>query len=339
MKKGFGIFLVIISGMNLIQFFASLGNSTDSSSSIARFLILITVAAIGGWMIYSVNKKEKEEAKIFLEKRSIQIKELNEKKEQEINAKIEKLDKFKEQIEQIKELNVLPVDDYKKVIIDNEKIILEKGGEKQLYSFLKIDSFLKDYRGRIISDSEDLKNLIDINDIKNKIIKDSKRDNLDKLHENLQSNLAKLENKKAFGFDANLESIFNIGRFIQPTLENQIKTLEFYKNMAISMIVFYQNDKKIRYFEIYEAFEKLGVFDSTWQKNVLNKLDKIEVRLAQISNQLTDLNQNFISLIESSENIVSELKEVNSNIMTNNMLQTITAYQTWKINRNTKVKR
>ena len=94
-------------------------------------------------------------------------------------------------------------------------------------------------------------------------------------------------------------------------MENQIKTMDYYRNMAVAMIVFYLNDKKIRYFEIYEAFEKLGVFDSTWQKNVLNKLDSIENRLTQINNQLTELNQNFVSIIESSENIASELKEIN----------------------------
>ena len=44
---------------------------------------------------------------------------------------------------------------------------------------------------------------------------------------------------------------------MKPTLENQIKTMEFYRNMAIAMIVFYLDDKKIRYFELYEAFEKL----------------------------------------------------------------------------------
>jgi hypothetical protein len=56
----------------------------------------------------------------------------------------------------------------------------------------------------------------------------------------------------------------------------------------------------------------------------------------QINNQLTELNQNFILLAESSQILVEELKELNSNLSTNNMLQAITAYQTWRINRNTK---
>ena len=165
---------------------------------------------------------------------------------------------------------------------------------------------------------------------------EEKRNDLDKISENLEDSLARIEGRKTKGFDSGVNNLFELGDLMKPTLENQIKTMEFYRNMAIAMIVFYLDDKKIRYFELYEAFEKLGVFDSTWQKNVLNKLDNIEIRLTQMSNQLTELNQNFISLSESSENIVLELKEINSSVMTNNMLQAITAYQTWRINKNTK---
>lgn len=301
-----------------------------------QIIIIITIIVLifGNWVRQGYLRKEKEDANQKILKEQNKVKLLKEK--EKTDEKIEKAGILNEQIEGVKKITIPSINDYKKVIIDNETSIIEKGGENQLFSFLKIDSFLKDYRSRIVTDKEELADLFEISDLKNKIIEDSKRNELEKLHENLQANLAQLENKKPIGLDANLDNLFKIGGFIKPTIENQIRTLEFYKNMAVSMIVFYQNDKKITYFEIYEAFEKLGVFDSTWQKNVLHKLDKIEVRLAQISNQLTNLNQNFISLIESSENIVSELKEVNSSIMTNNMLQSITAYQTWKINRNTK---
>ncbi|MBU2937908.1 hypothetical protein KO494_00005 [Lacinutrix sp. C3R15] len=301
-----------------------------------QIIIIITIIVLifGNWVRQGYLRKEKEDANRKITKEQNRIKLLKEK--ENTDSKIEKAHLLNEQIEAIKKINILSVDDYKKTIINNETSIIEKGGENQLFLFLKIDSFLKGYRGRIVADCEEWGNLIDIDVIIKRIVEDSKRNDFEKMHENLQAGLAELEGKKPIGFDANLERMFKIGRFVKPAIENQIKTLEFYKNMAVSMIVFYQNDRKIRYFEIYEAFEKLGVFDSTWQKNVLNKLDKIEVRLSKISNQLTDLNQNFVSLIESSEKIASELKEVNSNIMTNNMLQSITAYQTWKVNRNTK---
>lgn len=185
-------------------------------------------------------------------------------------------------------------------------------------------------------DQNGLNDGLDISWLKSRITEEAKRTDLEKLVENLEDASARLDGKKTKGFHSNIDKLFGLGYVMKPAMENQIKTMDYYRNMAVAMIVFYLNDKKIRYFEVYEAFEKLGVFDSTWQKNVLTKLDSIENRLAQISNQLTELNQNFISLVESSENVASELKEINSSIMTNNMLQAITAYQAWRINKNTK---
>jgi hypothetical protein len=271
-----------------------------------------------------------------------EIKKQEEKKDKEIRInndieiKLNKVNQLQVQLSEVQKINILDISDFKKSIIELELSIINKGGDSQLFSFMKVDSFLRDFRERIVKDQDGLNEILNLDWLKNKIKEESKRSDIDKISENLGDALARLEGRKTTGFDSNVNKLFDLGKLMKPVLENQIKTLEYYKSMASAMIVFYLNDKKIRYFEIYEAFEKLGVFDSTWQKNVLNKLDKIEIRLAQISNQLTDLNQNFISLLESSENIVSELKDINSSIITNNMLQAITAYQTWRVSNNTK---
>lgn len=279
-----------------------------------------------------LKQKEEEERK----REIIKEREVEEKKQADVKSKLKKADILGNQLSVVQEVEIPDISDFKKLIVDNEKTINEKGGDKQLFSFMKIDSFLRDYRGRIISDQSGLKEVLDIEWLKSRIQSEGQRADLDKIIENFEDSTARLEGRKAKGFDSNVDNLFRLGEVMKPTMENQIKTMVFYKNMAAAMVVFYLNDKKIRYFEIYEAFEKLGVFDSTWQKNVLNKLDNIEARLAQINNQLTELNQNFISLVESSENVVSELKEINSNIIDNNLLQAITAYQTWRINKNTK---
>jgi len=298
------------------------------------FLVLFWVILIGGYLYTKQKKKqiEKEEKEKSVKKE----KEIVIQKNVKIESRLKKADALKIKLSEIKKIKIIDVSDYKKIIIDNEKSILDKGGDNQLFSFMKIDTFLRDYRGRIISDQSGLNEVLDIEWLKSRIQSEGQRNDLDKIIEDLDDISAKLEGRRTRGFDSNVDKLFELGDVMKPALENQIKTMEYYRNMAVAMIVFYLNDKKIRYFEIYEAFEKLGVFASTWQKNVLNKLDNIEIRLAQISNQLTELNQNFISLVESSENVVSELKEINSSIMTNNMLQAITAYQTWKINKNTK---
>ena len=301
-------------------------------------VLIFWVVLIG--FFYLANKGKKQIAKAELEKAELEEsskkKEALKKSNLKLKSKLKKVDSLSKKLSEIQEIKIIDISDYKKIIIDNEKNILEKGSDNQLFSFMKINTFLNDYRGRIISDQSGLKEVLDIKWLKSRIESEEKRNDLDKIAENLEDSLARLEGRKTTGFDSGVNNLFELGGLMKPTLENQIKTMEFYKNMAVAMIVFYLNDKKISYFELYEAFERLGVFDSTWQKNVLNKLDNIEIRLAQISNQLTELNQNFISLSESSENIVLELKEINSSVMTNNMLQAITAYQTWRINKNTK---
>jgi len=119
-------------------------------------------------------------------------------------------------------------------------------------------------------------------------------------------------------------------------MENRMMTLNYFNEIASAMVVFYLSDKKILYFDIYEAFEKLGVFDSSWQKNVLSKLESIDKNLSALNDQLAELNSNFINLVNSSNEISEQLKQLNSKIDTNNMLQTITAFQTWRINQNIK---
>jgi len=333
MKKGIGIAFLVLGCVAFIGLINSYLNSRDDiEGALVAFLVQTSIGTI---LLISAKKDNERKIKQQIEyKKRIQLKEV--KENEELEQKFKKVDELNENIEELNNINVLEVNDFKEIIIENEKKIIEKGGESQLFLFLKLDTFLKEYRNRIIKDKDELRKLIDVDSLKNRIKNDSKRDEIEKLQENLQSNLAKLEGKKTIGFDANLESLFKHGGLLKISMENQIKTLEFYKNISIAMVTFYLDDKKIRYYDIYEAFEKLGVFDSTWQKNVLNKLDRIEIRLTHINNQLTELNQNFILLAESSQNLVTELKEINSNIVTNNMLQAITAYQTWRINKNTK---
>ena len=329
MKKKIGIFLIVF---GIAMFILILSGGGFPQAAIFNLFFL---GGIGFLMIRSANKKQREIEEENKKSRKIES-ELNIKRKKEIKDKSLKVDKLKIQLLEIQEIHVPDISDYKKAIIANEKNIIDKGSDNQLFLFMKIDSFLNDYRATIINDQIGLKDILDVNFIKSRIKKEINRDDLDKIIENLSDVSAKLEGRRTKGFEANIEELFELGKVVKPALKNQIKTMDFYRDMALAMIVFYLNDNKIRYFEIYEAFEKLGVFDSTWQKNVLNKLDRIEFRLAQISNQLTELNQNFISLIESSKNIAAELKEIKSSIVTSNLLQAITAYQAWKINKNTK---
>lgn len=198
---------------------------------------------------------------------------------------------------------------------------------------MKVDTFLKDFKDKIENDQDYFSNTVSPESLRIKIQKVDTRSSLEKLEETAAIFEAYSQGDFGVTFEYKLENLVKSAHSIKPMINNEILTLEYYKSIATAMVIFYLNEKKIRYFEIYEAFEKLGVFDSTWQKNVLGKLDSIDERLATMNNGLLELNRNFVSLTESSNNIVKELQEINSGVAMGNLLQGITAYQTWRVNK------
>jgi len=275
-------------------------------------------------------EKYLSEKRIGLEKKKEYEIELN------ISIKYEKLENLANNLKDLEAIKLVNIDEFKSIVVKNEELINQKGGDQVLFSFLKIDTFLKDYKNKISSDIESVSKPIDIATIKNRIKEETLRNDIRKTGELFGDIAARLEGRQVKGFDAKLDQLFELGNKMKPYFEGLNNTLTYYQNIGISMLAFYLSDKKIQYFEIYSSFEKMGVFDSTWQKNVLLKLDSIENRLALIGDQLIQLNSNFESLVESTNNITTELKNINSSIVTNNLLQALTFFQTWRINQNLK---
>jgi hypothetical protein len=250
----------------------------------------------------------------------------------QIRAQVKRVDQLSQHIADVGKIQIPEIGDYKNIIIINEKLICEKGGDTVLFNFMKLDSFLNEYREQVIKDKKQI-TTIDVKGIKSKITSEANREHdIYYLQEKMEERVSALEGRGG-GWEYKLDKLFRISNQLAPTLQSQISTLDFYKNMGIAMYVFYVNDNKIRYYEIFQAFEQLGVFDSTWQKNVLSKLGNIEERLQSIDNSLVSLNDKFQSLVQSNEKICDELKSINSSIVTGNMLQAFTAYQTWKSNK------
>lgn len=301
-----------------------------------KILIGILFYPYGIYLIWK-HYKNKERTNIELENKK--RKEEKSKEiiiEREIKSQLEKVRKIQNQINEGSQISVPSISEFKKFISENESVIQQKGGEKQLFDFLKLDSFLNDFRTQIVRDIEGLKNLQILNDLETQIIRHSKRNPMDRMIETSIDVQNIMNGKEGTGFDSRLKKLSKLGDNVTPTLKRQIDTLQFYVSMSMFMLEFYMSDKKIRYFEIYSSFESLGVFDSTFQKNMIGKLESIDLRLSNVSNQLTTLNNNFEVLLESSENIISELKGIKEGFDTSHMLQWISIYQSYKINKNTK---
>lgn len=296
--------------------------------------ILILIVLLTAFYFSLKNDQKKKKEKKQLEEKLLTDRE-NEKfkKNKLFTERISRLESLKLRMEELNDIQIVQISDYKSFIEENQKAILQKGNDEVLFSFLKIDSFLNEYKQGMESYKNWVIKNIDVEDLKSKLIQDFQSNNLVKLSEGLQANFNRLEGKRPTGFNASFDNLLSVGHVFKGTYENYNKTLEYYKNIAKTMIIFYLNDNKISYFEIHQAFEKLGVFDSTWQKNLMSKMSNIESNLNRISLDLTQMNSNFEQLINQSEKITNELQAINNSVKTGNMIQAISAYQSWRINR------
>lgn len=131
-------------------------------------------------------------------------------------------------------------------------------------------------------------------------------------------------------------------------LKNQIHTYELLVFHSISMITSLVESDLITFYEIYESFDQLGVFNSNWENEVSNKLndigdgikdlmysiDRMEYNIVNSLDTLTYVTQDSFS--ELNHSITSQLGSINSSINFNNLLTGIQTYQLYKINQNLK---
>ena len=131
-------------------------------------------------------------------------------------------------------------------------------------------------------------------------------------------------------------------------LKNQIHSYELLVFHSINMIGALVSEDLITFYEIYESFDKLAMFNSNWENEVSEKLTNIGDKLDDLMYSIYNMEQNIVSELshlsyvtqESFEDlnrsVTSQLKEVESSINTNNLLTGIQTYQLYKINKNTK---
>ena len=228
---------------------------------------------------------------------------------------------------------------------------LDKDSDGTLDLVQQTDDFheiLKKHEKNIIEiDRDYIKNFVKLSNYLK-----TKRNNL----QNTFEILSKVE------FSKDLESLSNI-------LKNNIHTYNSLLLHSLSMIVSLTKDEMITFYEIYEMFDELNVYDSKHEKDMLNgiksinsELGEVNKNLKEVGGKLGDISGQFYSLmnqmkesderiinsiddltyttsssIESlSNNVQSELQSINSSIKFNNLLTGVQTYQMYKINLNTK---
>ena len=126
-------------------------------------------------------------------------------------------------------------------------------------------------------------------------------------------------------------------------LRNQIHIYNLLVFHTISMITALVESDFITFYEIYECFDQLSVFNSNWENEISSKLDEIgtgisellysiyqmEKNVVNVINKLTYVTQNGFSKLNST--ISTDLTSINSNLKFNNLLTTIQNYQTYNL--------
>ena len=150
----------------------------------------------------------------------------------------------------------------------------------------------------------------------------------------------------------NLQSIFEsiIKTKDQEELSSQVKLLkeqihsyELLLFHSLNMVISLVEDDMFTFYEIYESFDKLEIFNSNHENEVSKKLKNIEGGIYNLMNSIRQMEESIIdelgylsyvtqdSYNQLSNNINRELQSINSSIRTNNLLTGINAYQTYKL--------
>jgi hypothetical protein len=131
-------------------------------------------------------------------------------------------------------------------------------------------------------------------------------------------------------------------------LKNQIHSYELFVFHSISMITSLKEGNLIVFYEIYECFDQLGVFNSNWENEVSKKLTDIGEGIKDLMYSINEMENRIVnsiehlsyitqdSFIDLQSSITNELREIDSSIQVNNLLTGIQTYQMYKINQNTK---
>lgn len=159
---------------------------------------------------------------------------------------------------------------------------------------------------------------------------------------------------------SNLQLIFDCIKQVQnqkdlsdfvKILEVEIHSYNLLLINSLNLIVSLIEDDQITFYDIYEKFDKLNIYNSNWENEVSNKLSELNKGINELNQNLKgvmyeirDMGDKIVNSIEdlsyiteeSTRMLDSRLGEIDSSIKTNNLLTLIQTYQTYKINNNTK---
>jgi len=217
--------------------------------------------------------------------------------------------------------------------------------EEYLKNIQSLDETKKNYLKKLRSETGEIINLADGESVRKLIIKN--QPSIIELDKSYIQKFVKLSSYLSTK-KSNITIICNI---IQETknikeLDEVVKLLESQIHLhnllvfhSLSMLVSILDNDLITFYEIYECFDKLSVFNSNWENEVTEKLNEIGTGLQDLLFATHKMERNIVTAINNlayvnqegferlGSKITNELSSINSSIKFNNLLSTIQAYK------------
>ena len=120
---------------------------------------------------------------------------------------------------------------------------------------------------------------------------------------------------------------------------------------SLNLITTLVNDDRITFYKLYEKFDKINIYNSNYENQLLNKLTSLNNNISELNSnintlmiEINDMGDRIIDSIDNLSYVTEEtntildnqLTKVNSSIQTNNLLSVINLYQNSRINKNIK---
>jgi len=172
---------------------------------------------------------------------------------------------------------------------------------------------------------------------------------------------------------SSMDSYGSMNRSLVRDLESKIKNKEFLLPSQVKKLIVSQkkfislnssitfgliemirsiiHNDRIRFYEIYEKFDKLRIFNSQHQNDVVDSLNSINKNLVDLNTKIENLTQTIESLgnellssinelqfeVSSlNDNVSSQLQGISSKLDVSNLLNMVQTYQLYQINKSTK---
>jgi hypothetical protein len=140
-------------------------------------------------------------------------------------------------------------------------------------------------------------------------------------------------------------SHFHRLNYLDELIQIEIHTYESVIFHSISMVTALLKSDLITFYEIFESFDKLGIFNSNWENDITAKLSNIEDKFDALIDSIKQLEnriENSLDILsyttetsfkELNKSVTGQLSEIGSSLKFNNILTGIQVYQTHKLNK------